>query len=61
MRILQKLIANFLTELVHSENDLNKVINASNILFGKSHKELSQLDEETFLDVFEGVPQKNKY
>ena len=59
LRILQKLIANFLTELVHSKNDLNKVINASDILFGKStHKELSQLDEETFLDVFEGVPQK---
>ena len=59
LRILQKLIANFLTEFVHSKNDLNKVINASNILFGKStHKELSQLDEETLLDVFEGVPQK---
>ena len=56
-RLIQKLIANYLTKLVHSQNDLNNAINASNILFGKStSKELSQLDEDTFLDVFEGVP-----
>ena len=56
-RLIQKSIANYLTKLVHSQNDLDNAINASNILFGKStSKELSQLDEDTFLDVFEGVP-----
>jgi tyrosyl-tRNA synthetase len=57
---LQKVIANYLTELVHSKEDLEKVKVASNILFGKSTSEdLSQLDEETFLSVFDGVPKAN--
>ena len=57
IRLIQKLIAKYLTKLVHSQNDLDNAINASNILFGKStSKDLSQLDEDTFLDVFEGVP-----
>ncbi|MDC6480637.1 tyrosine--tRNA ligase [Flavobacteriaceae bacterium] len=56
-RFLQKTIANFLTKLVHSEKDLEKSIIASNILFGKStSKDLSDLDEKTFLDIFDGVP-----
>lgn len=56
-RFLQKTIANYLTKLVHSEEDLDKSIKASNILFGKStSKDLSDLDEKTFLDIFEGVP-----
>ena len=56
-RFLQKTIANYLTKLVHSEEDLNKSIKASNILFGKStSKDLSDLEEKTFLDIFEGVP-----
>ena len=56
-RFLQKTIANYLTKLVHSEVDLDKSIKASNILFGKStSKDLSDLDEKTFLDIFEGVP-----
>jgi tyrosyl-tRNA synthetase len=60
LRSLQKVIANYLTELVHSKEDLEKVIVASNILFGKSTSEdLSQLDEETFLSVFDGVPKAN--
>ena len=43
--------------MVHSDSELKKVINASNILFSKG-KELSfsSIDEETFLQVFEGVP-----
>ena len=43
--------------MVHSDSELKKVINASNILFSKD-KELSfsSIDEETFLEVFEGVP-----
>lgn len=56
-RFLQKTIANYLTKLVHCEEDLDKSIKASNILFGKStSKDLSDLDEKTFLDIFEGVP-----
>ena len=56
-RFLQKTIANYLTKLVHCEEDLDKSIKASNILFGKStSKDLSDLDENTFLDIFEGVP-----
>ena len=56
-RILQKFIASELTKMVHSDSELRKVINASNILFSKG-KELSfsSIDEETFLQVFEGVP-----
>ena len=56
-RVLQKLIAEFLTELVHSKEDLENSITASNILFGKSTSEdLGKLDEKTFLDIFDGVP-----
>ena len=44
--------------MVHSEAELEKAIQASSILFGKSTSEdLKQLDEDTFLDVFDGVPQ----
>ena len=44
--------------MVHSQEALDMAISASNILFGKSTKEaLQQLDEQTFLDVFDGVPQ----
>jgi len=60
-RVLQKLIAEFLTELVHSKEDLENSITASNILFGKSTSEdLGKLDEKTFLDIFDGVPNVTK-
>ena len=56
-RILQKFIASELTKMVHSEEDLQKVLNASNILFSKSKdSSFSDIDEETFTQVFEGVP-----
>ena len=56
-RVLQNIIAEFLTNLVHSKDDLEKSKIASNILFGKSTSEdLEQLDEKTFLDIFDGVP-----
>ncbi|MBQ9561761.1 MAG: tyrosine--tRNA ligase [Prevotella sp.] len=55
-RILQKRLAEEVTVLVHSQADLDAAIEASGILFGKSTKEsLEKLDEQTFLDVFEGV------
>ena len=57
-RILQKTIAEEVTRMVHSDKDLEKAKKASQILFGKSTAEdLKKLDEQTFLEVFEGVPQ----
>jgi len=58
LRVLQKAIAEEVTTRVHSVADLDMSIKASNILFGKSTADdLKSLDEETFLSVFEGVPQ----
>ncbi len=57
-RILQKRLAEEVTRMIHGEEALQKAIDASRILFGKSTAEaLKSLDEQTFLDVFEGVPQ----
>lgn len=57
-RILQKALAQELTERIHSTHDLQNAIRASNILFGKDVVEdLKKLDEKTLLEVFEGVPQ----
>ncbi|TMM59386.1 tyrosine--tRNA ligase [Maribacter algarum] len=57
-RALQKKLAEEITTAVHSKEDLNNAIAASAILFGKSTSEdLKKLDEKTFLDVFDGVPQ----
>jgi len=56
-RTLQKRLAEEVTIMVHSKEDLDMAIEASNILFGKSTKEsLLKLDENTLLDVFAGVP-----
>lgn len=58
LRVLQNAIANEVTIRVHSTEDLDMAVKASNILFGKSTADdLKSLDEETFLSVFEGVPQ----
>lgn len=58
MRVLQKRLAEEITVMVHSQEDLGNAQKASNILFGKSTSEdLKNLDEKTFLDVFDGVPQ----
>lgn len=57
-RLLQRTLAEELTERVHSKEDLDTAIKASSILFGKSTTEdLASLDEKTLLQVFEGVPQ----
>ena len=57
-RALQKKLAEEVTTFVHSKEELDKAIAASNILFGKSTAaDLKSLDEQTFLDVFDGVPQ----
>ena len=58
LRLLQKKLAEELTTMVHSEEDFRRVVKASNILFGKSTSEdLKELDSDTFLEIFEGVPQ----
>ena len=58
LRILQKTLAVEITLRVHSEEDLQSAIEASEILFGKGTAEtLMKLTEETLLSVFEGVPQ----
>lgn len=56
-RTLQKRLAEEVTTMVHGKEALDAAIEASSILFGKSTKEsLLKLDEQTFLDVFAGVP-----
>jgi tyrosyl-tRNA synthetase len=58
LRVLQKCLAEEITTMVHSKDDLENAIKASEILFGNSTgDDLKQLNEKTFLDVFEGVPQ----
>lgn len=58
LRVLQKALADEVTTRVHSAEDLDMAIKASNILFGKSTADdLKSLDENTFLSVFDGVPQ----
>jgi len=58
LRLLQRRLANELTAMVHSKEDLENAIKASAMLFGKSTSaDLKQLEEQTFLDVFDGVPQ----
>jgi tyrosyl-tRNA synthetase len=57
-RILQKKIGEEVTIMTHGKEAYDNAIKASNILFGKSTSEdLKTLDEQTFLDVFDGVPQ----
>ena len=58
LRLLQKEIAKEVTAMVHSKEEYEMALKASEILFGKSSTEdLASLDERTFLSVFEGVPQ----
>ncbi|MBP6414767.1 MAG: tyrosine--tRNA ligase, partial [Bacteroidia bacterium] len=58
LRVLQKKLAEEVTTFVHSKEDLDKAIQASAILFGNATSDdLKQLDEATFLEVFDGVPQ----
>jgi tyrosyl-tRNA synthetase len=56
--MLQKALAKDITVRVHSAEDYNAAMEASEILFGKGTNEtLQNLSEETLLSVFEGVPQ----
>ncbi len=59
-RLLQKTIADEVTTLVHGAEELQRAQEASQILFGKATGEAFQkLTPETFLELFEGVPQAN--
>ena len=58
LRVLQNKLAEELTLLVHGREELEKAKKASQILFGNSTSaDLRTLDEKTFLEVFDGVPQ----
>ncbi len=58
LRNLQKFLAKEVTTMVHGEEEYEKAVSASEILFGQSTSEtLRKIDEQTFLSVFEGVPQ----
>ena len=58
LRALQKRLAEEITVMVHSREDYDAAVEASNILFGNATSEaLKKLDEETLLSVFDGVPQ----
>jgi tyrosyl-tRNA synthetase len=57
LRILQKSLAEELTILVHSQEDLETAIKASQILFGQSSIDaLKEMNPKTIEDIFEGVP-----
>jgi tyrosyl-tRNA synthetase len=58
LRILQNKLADELTVMVHSEEDLNTAKKASKILFGKStNEDIRSLSEKEVLSIFEGIPQ----
>lgn len=58
LRVLQKKLAEEITIMVHSKEDLENAIQASGILFGNTSSDaLKTLDAKTFLEVFDGVPQ----
>ena len=58
LRTLQKRLAQEVTIMVHSQEDYDAAVEASNILFGNATSQaLKKLDEDTLLAVFDGVPQ----
>ena len=57
LRKLQQRLAKEITIMVHSEDDYNRAVAASQLLFGNATSQaLREIDEQTFLSVFEGVP-----
>ena len=57
-RALQKKLAEEVTTFVHTKDEYENAVKASQILFSKDFKnDIKQLNESLFLDVFEGVPQ----
>ena len=57
LRVLQKRLAKELTIMVHSEQDYETAVAASNLLFSNGGaEELKAFDETTLLQIFESVP-----
>ena len=57
LRPLQKRLAKEITTMVHSAEDYEAAVEASQILFSnKASETLRKIDEDTLLAVFEGVP-----
>lgn len=57
LRLLQKRLAKEVTVMVHGEEEYEKAVEATNILFGNATSDaLRSLDEDTLLAVFDGVP-----
>lgn len=60
LRVLQRRLAKEVTIMVHSQEDYDTAVEASEILFGNATSDaLRRLDEETLLAVFDGVPKFN--
>ena len=58
LRIAQKRLAKDVTIRVHGEEQYDLAVKASEVLFGKATLEtLQSLDEKTFTNIFDGVPQ----
>ena len=56
-RILQKKLASEVTLMVHNKNELENAEKASRVLFSKNfQKEINEIEENIFLDIFDGVP-----
>jgi len=58
-RMLQKALAKDITIRVHSAEAYEAAVKISGLLFNSTFEDLKELDEETFLDLFNGVPQSN--
>ncbi len=57
-RVLQKRLAEEITRMVHSEDDLQTALAATDVLFGRATRaQLQRLSANDLLSVFEGVPQ----
>ena len=56
LRVLQKRLAEEVTVFVHGREEFDKAVFASAAFFSPTMDELKQLDTQTFLEVFEGVP-----
>lgn len=56
LRLLQKRLAEEITTFVHGKEELEKAIFASGAFFSPTMDDLAQLDDATFVEVFDGVP-----
>jgi tyrosyl-tRNA synthetase len=56
LRVLQKRLAEEVTTFVHGKEELERAIFASNAFFSPTMDDLAQLDDATFVEVFDGVP-----